>query len=200
MFRDLYYKKNTIDDVERKQDEITGVMVALKAYAPRDNKYVEAKNNLVNNVEKFYKGREKIIEGFKTKVFPFHYDERQEHQMKAQREMEEEGEEEFFKYIENESKGINYFLFKHYFNFVKPGDLAKKIFKIKDKKKNNDFVEDIKNRWSKLKDEVEKTPGDEKENESLNKILEIFKDILKFNEQKKPIRARIKNINTKPNA
>ena len=28
-------------------------MGALKAYAPRDNKYVEAKNKLVNNVEKF---------------------------------------------------------------------------------------------------------------------------------------------------
>ena len=51
LFRDLYYKKTTIDYAERKQDEITGVMGALKAYAPRDNKYVEAKNRLVNNVE-----------------------------------------------------------------------------------------------------------------------------------------------------
>ena len=42
LFRDLYYKKTTIDYAERKQDEITGVMGALKAYAPRDNKYVEA--------------------------------------------------------------------------------------------------------------------------------------------------------------
>ena len=41
-------------------------MGALKAYAPRYNKYVEAKNKLVNNIQKFYKGREKIIEGFKN--------------------------------------------------------------------------------------------------------------------------------------
>ena len=27
-------------------------MVALKTYAPRDNKYVEAQNKLVNNVKK----------------------------------------------------------------------------------------------------------------------------------------------------
>ena len=67
-------------------------MGALKAYSPRDNKYVEANNNLVNNVENFYRGREKIIEGFKNKVFPLYYDERYEHQMKAQREMEEEEE------------------------------------------------------------------------------------------------------------
>ena len=79
--------------------------------------------------------------------------------MKAQREIEEE---EFFKYIENKSKGINYFLFKFYFSFMHPSELAKKLFEIKDKKKNNDFVEEIKSRWSKLKDEIEKTPGDEK--------------------------------------
>ena len=34
-------------------------MGALNCYAPRDNKYVAAKNKLVNNVENFYKGRRK---------------------------------------------------------------------------------------------------------------------------------------------
>ena len=48
-------------------------MGALKAYAPRDNKYVEAKNKFVNNVENLYKGREKVIEGFKNGVFPVYY-------------------------------------------------------------------------------------------------------------------------------
>ena len=47
LFRDLYYKQTTIDNVEKKQDEITGVMGALKGYAPRVNKYVEAKNKLL---------------------------------------------------------------------------------------------------------------------------------------------------------
>ena len=65
-------------------------MGALKAYAPRDNKYVEAKNKLVNNVENFYKGREKIIEGFKNEIFPFYYDEEYEEQMRFEREEEEE--------------------------------------------------------------------------------------------------------------
>ena len=88
LFRDLYYKKTTIDDVERKQDEITGVMGALKAYAPRDYKYVEAKNKLVNNVENFYKGREKISEGSKNGVFPVYYDERHKNQTKAEKEKE----------------------------------------------------------------------------------------------------------------
>ena len=51
------------------------VMGALKAYAPRNNRYVEAKNKLVNNVENFYIGREKIIKGFENKIFPLLYDE-----------------------------------------------------------------------------------------------------------------------------
>ena len=71
----------------------------------------------------------------------------------------------------------------NYFNFVEPSDLAKKLFEIKDKKKNNDFVEEIKNRWSKLKDKIDKMSGDEKENKSLDKMLEIVKDILNFNKQ-----------------
>ena len=62
----------------------------LKNYTPRDNKYVEAKNNLLDNAENFYEGREKIIEGFKNKVFPLYYNEAYEYQMKAQREIEEE--------------------------------------------------------------------------------------------------------------
>ena len=126
LFKDLYYKKTTIDYEKRKPDEINEVMGALKAYTPRDNKYVEAKNKLVNNVENFYKGREKIIEGFKNGVFPVYYDERHEYQMKAEREIEEE-KEKFFKYIEDESKDIGYILFSYYFNFVKPIDMAKKI-------------------------------------------------------------------------
>ena len=71
----------------------------------------------------------------------------------------------------------------NYFNFVEPSDLAKKLFEIKDKKKNNDFVEEIRNRWSKLKNGIEKIPRDKKENKGLNKILEIVEDILNFNKQ-----------------
>ena len=50
----------------------------LKDYNPKHDKYkyVTLKNNLLDNTSKFYKGREKIIEGFKNKVFPLYYDSR----------------------------------------------------------------------------------------------------------------------------
>ena len=53
-------------------------------------------------------------------------------------------------------------MFKYYFNFLKPSDLAHKLFEIKDEEKNNDFVEEIKNRWRKLKDDIEKLSDDDK--------------------------------------
>ena len=62
----------------------------------------------------------------------------------------------FFERIENGSKGIDYSSFIYYFDFVEPTDLAKILFEMKDKKKNNDFVEEIKNRWNKLKYEIKK--------------------------------------------
>ena len=163
LFRDLYYKETTIDDVERKQDEFSAIITALEKYIPRDDKYVEAKNKLLNNVNNFYEGREKIIEGFKNEIFSFYYEEEYEKQMRFKREeaeeekrrrrkekkekqKEESEKNKFFEQIENETKDIDDGLFDYYFKFVKPSDLTKKLFGIKDKKKNNDFVEEIKNR------------------------------------------------------
>ena len=57
LFRDLYYRNMSIDEVERKKDEFDGVLGALSEYS--------AKNKLLNNAKKFYKGKEKNIEGFK---------------------------------------------------------------------------------------------------------------------------------------
>ena len=116
-------------------------------------------------------------------------DEEQEEQeeqgeQEEQKEQKEQSKEsKYFKYIENGSKDISYIWFNHFFNFVKPSDLAKNLFEIKDKKENNDFVEEIKNRWSKLKDKIEDMYKDEKKNKGLDKILEIVKDILSFNKQ-----------------
>ena len=84
LFRDLYYRKTTKDEAERIQEEFDVVINALKNYTPRDNKYVEAKNNLLNNAKKLLWGREKIIEGFKNKIFPLYYNKAHEYHMKEE--------------------------------------------------------------------------------------------------------------------
>ena len=93
LFRDLYYKKCTIDVVERKQDGFNATRRILENYSPRNNKYTEAKNKLLINAKKFYERREKIIEGFKNEIFPFNYDEVYDERMWFEREEEKEEEE-----------------------------------------------------------------------------------------------------------
>ena len=66
----------------------------LKRYSPRHDKYVTLKNNLVDNASRFYKGREKTIEGFKNGVFPFYYDKGHEERMEFEEEEEEEEKEQ----------------------------------------------------------------------------------------------------------
>ena len=69
LFKGLYYKKTTIDEAEREQYEFNAIIGVLEDYTRRNNKYIEAKNKLLNNVKKFYKGREKLLKGLKTEYF-----------------------------------------------------------------------------------------------------------------------------------
>ena len=79
----------------------------------------------------------------------------------------------FIEYIEKKSKGINCDLFKDYFSFLVPSSLVKKLYETKNKNKNNELVEEIKNRWNNLKDEIKKMSEDEKEIEQPDKILNM---------------------------
>ena len=74
-------------------------------------------------------------------------------------------------------------MFEKHFYFSAPTVLAKKSFKTKDKKKNNELVELIKVRWSNLQDEIKKMSEDEKNPERPDKILKIVKEILEFNKK-----------------
>ena len=160
-------------------------MGALKASAPIDNKYVEAKNKLLNNVETFYKGREKIIEGFESKVFPLYYDERHKHQMKAEREIEEEIEEKRRRRKEKKEKQeeqdkepfdldylieliinreklpINNELFKKHFNLENPIFMYKVLNETKDKEKNSKLVNIFNSGLEDLEKEIKKMSKEE---------------------------------------
>ena len=73
-------------------------------------------------------------------------------------------------------------MFKTYFNFLAPIDLAKKLFETKDKKKNSELVEEIKNRWSNVKDKF-KMSKEEIKTEKPNDVLVIINKILDFNKE-----------------
>ena len=116
---------------------------------------------------------------YKGNVFKIKEEESEENKLKKIK----DDYNKFFKYIEDESMGINYDLFKDYFYSSVPSALAKNNYMRQKIKKNNALVELIKVRWSNLKDEIEKRSEDEKDPEKPDKILKVFKEILEFNKQ-----------------
>ena len=67
----------------------------------------------------------------------------------------------FFKYVENESKGINYELFKDYFYTSVTSTLAKKKkYETKDKKENNELLNVIKRGFIDLKNKIKEMSED----------------------------------------
>ena len=61
--------------------------------------------------------------------------------------------------------------------------MIKKIYKTKNRNKNNKLVQQIKKRWTDLKNEIKKMSEDEKEAEKPDKILEILEEIHNFNRE-----------------
>ena len=126
--------------------------------------------------------RENIVNYFKKGVFPF-----KGKVFKIKEEIKEEEKEELINnaiaLIKKESKDINNDLFKTYFNFSAPIDLAKKLFETEGEKNNSELVEEIKNRWSRLKDEIKKMSKEETKNEKPNDILVIISEIIDFNKE-----------------
>ena len=74
-------------------------------------------------------------------------------------------------------------MFREYFNFLMPIDLTKKLFIIEDANKNSEFVEEIKNRWSNLKDEIKEMSKGQTKNEKPNEILGIINNIIDFHKE-----------------
>ena len=81
---------------------------------------------------------------FEKETFPYKGNVFKKKEEELEEESEEESEEKklekkddykkFIKYIENESEGINYDLFKDYFDLVVPSALAKTLYETKNKK------------------------------------------------------------------
>ena len=72
---------------------------------------------------------------------------------------------------------------KKHFNFQRPNDILTHLNKTNDKKKNNELVSLIDSGLKDLKEEIKKMPEKENEIEDPELIVQLFKEILKFNEQ-----------------
>ena len=155
----IYRNKSSLKEAKDKQNEIKILLNKLRKYSPTNLKKIKAKEETLSAVEKLLNNRQEVINAFKTGIFSIH---RWISNKKRIRRIRKKKINKFFKYIEKESKGINYDLFKTYFNFSIPSALVKQLYETKDKKKNNELLKEIKSRWRNLKDEIENMSEDEK--------------------------------------
>ena len=141
----IHKYENTLDEAIEDQTKLKVLINKLNEYNPRTTKKVEEKERVLETARKLLDVKKDIIDLFEKGTFPY---EDNVFKTKEKEELEEESEEleenKFFKYIENESKSINYDLFKTHFSDIAPTVLAKKVFETKKKKKNNDLVNVIK--------------------------------------------------------
>ena len=81
MFRELYYRNISMDEAERRQDDIDGVLGALSSYSAKKKKNILKQRIGSWIMQKAFKrggGGEKLIEVFKYGIFPLNYDEEEE--------------------------------------------------------------------------------------------------------------------------
>ena len=153
----------------------------------------------LTNVENFYKGREKIIEGFKNKIFPFNYDEAFEERLQRKKKHRKEEEErsirnenglvdyeEFDRLIDIKKRDINDKLVKNHFQVNSLNDMQKELKGSKiNLEKNRIQVSMIKSKLKDLEEEIEDMSEPEKEIEGPDEIVDIIKRILEFNRNNK---------------
>ena len=146
--------------------------ITLNEATEKQAKLKNLLNKLSNYGARNLDARDDIIDFFKKGIFPY-----KDNVFKK----EEIDKNEFFKYIENKSKGINYELFEKHFNNVVPNVLAKTLFETKDKNKNNIFV--IRSGLRDLKNKIKKMSKEEIEIGKPDKMLEIVEEIFEFNKK-----------------
>ena len=135
LFRDLYYKKMTMNDAEVRQNKFNSKHDALDNYSPKNKKYIEAKNSLINNAKTFTRGEK----GFKEKIFLIKSDDETEQQQSSKKPTKNDVMA-LNEWIIEEKTSINRKLFKKYFLVQILSALLKDLYKTNDKEKNNKLV------------------------------------------------------------
>ena len=135
-----------------KQDEFNSILDALNNYYPKTQKYIETKNSLLNNAKNFYKGREKVIEGFKERIFPLKSDDEFE-QWQTSKKPTKADAKTFNEWINKKETDISRELFRNYFRFQTPSALLKNLYNLNDEVKNKKLVSVINSGLKDLKED-----------------------------------------------
>ena len=143
----------TLDEAKNDQTKL-GILINKlnNNYNPKILKKGKEKNNVLKSARKLLDVRKDIIDFFEKGIFPYKGNVFKTKEEESEEESEEERTKKIIKYIENESKSINYDLFKKHFNFNVPSALIKQLYEIKNRKENNELVNVFKSGLGDLKD------------------------------------------------
>ena len=133
------------------------------------------KGDTLYSANKLYSIKNEIINAFKKGFFPY-IDGFQEEETKTDANA-------FNEHIIKEETDINTELFKKHFNFQRPSDMLKFLYKV-NTNQNNELVNVINSGLKDSKEEIKKMPKEEKETEKPDNIVKLVEEILKFNKQK----------------
>ena len=200
----------SLDEAINNQTELKLLIYKLNKYNPKNPKKIKEKNNVLKSARKLLDMRKDIIDLFEKGAFlyrgnVFKTTEEQEEKQKETitdidefskyiAEKETDINEELFKRyfgfqkpsdIFNSliDKNINEELFKRYFGFQKPSDIFNSLTDANDREKNNKLADSIIGVLKNLKKEINEMSEKERKIEKPDKIVEIVRDILKFNKQ-----------------
>ena len=132
-----------------------------KKYNSKSLEKIEEKKRVLESARKLQNARKNVIDVFEKGIFPYRGN--------VFKTKEESEENKFLNILRTKQKILTMLCSIIILILQDLVIWQKKLFEIKDKKKNNDFVTEIKNRWSKIKDEIEEM-SEEKKEES-NKML-----------------------------
>ena len=120
----------TLDEAIEEQAELKELINKLNDYGPRISKKIEEKNRVLKSARKLFDARDEILDLFEKGIFPCKNNAFETKEKESEEESKKERTKDFFEYIENESKDVNYELLKKH-NFEVPTVLAKKIIQNK---------------------------------------------------------------------
>ena len=193
-FKTIYYRKLSIEGVERIQDEFHALIDKLEKYKPLKPDYNKRRDNLLINATRFYDGRKIIVNAFRNKIFPI-----------VPSDFASDGDvglrtdspsssptfsssfssdpDIFDKFIKEMDDVLDSNIIRKYFYYDSMSDLLKTLNTSRGKILHKTQINAIKNGQEDLKNDIEKMSEKEVGDKKLNLKIDLVERILDFDEQ-----------------
>ena len=175
--RSIYSDDISLEQATEKQAEMKYLFRNLKVYHQRNSEKIIYRDEVLKNTRTFVQGRD-LIMLFENDIFPLA-------KVSQHKNLKDEKYPFSNKLVDitEEVKNINRELFQKHLKFQMPGLMLRDLYRINNKKKNNELVKMIQSGLSDLEDEIEKISENKKRTGQSDRMVDIAEEILDFNNQ-----------------